>query len=333
MSDPNFTVELPNKMGRGYEHPETGETLIGVSTLIKWAVAKPFLVSWREGQVAIAGAAAVAETVANRETLRDLPWADANGEWSDDDLQSWLSEAPNRYSGAAAADGNIVHDWFDRWASDPDLPLPEASSRVRQMCIHLRDLVRFWQIEVSHSELTVFSRRYGIAGTLDLRMRSPLLDGGEWAVGDLKTTNGAKPRADTTFQLPAYASGDGCWLPDGTVLPMPPVSQDHGYVIKVKDTGASIHKIVYRLPKYGIDMFAEIEAAVSHYQWAEHGIKMVSDALQHPVLTPAEVERRIAAAVDRDELEATWRWAQIEGLWLKEHLDLIEERKLNLGIQ
>lgn len=331
MSEPKFTVELPNRMGRGYQHPETGETLIGVSTLIKWAVAKPFLVSWREGQVAIAGVAAAFQLA---QQPGPYPWdADGEGDWDEDDLQSWLSEAPNRSSGKAASDGNIVHDWFDRWASDPELPLPDASSRVRQMCIHLRDLVRSWQIEVSHTELTVFSRRYGIAGTLDLRMRSPLLDGGQWAVGDLKTTNGAKPRADTTFQLPAYASGDGCWLPDGTVLPMPEVSQEHGYVIKVKDTGASIHKIVYRLPKYGIDMFAEIEAAVIHYRWAEHGIKMVSDAIQHPSLTPAEVERRILAAVDRDELEATWRWAQIEGLWLASHLDLITERKRDLGIQ
>lgn len=337
MTEPKFTTKLPNDMGRGYIHPETGETLIGVSTLERWAVAKPQIGDWRADQVAKAGAEVGLLATSRGDPLPDEVCGFFQ-DWDADGLQEWLREAPNRITKGAADDGDMVHDWFAAFALDRSVPLPEEIperwssadlGRVRQMCVHLRDLIEFWQIEILASELTVFSSALGIAGTLDIIMDSPLLPGGPF-IGDLKTTNGAKPRSSVTFQLPCYALADGCWDEEGAVREATPVSLDHGYVIKVKADGAKLFRIDYFNEKYSIDMFAEIRNAVEHFRWAEHGSKLVSDALTHPHLNRGEVVRRIHAATSRDELVATWKWATIEGLWEETLLEEIQNQQEKL---
>lgn len=329
MTDPKWAVELPNRMGRGYSHPETGDKLLGVSTMIKWAVAKPFLQDWQGRTVAAAGVDAVNEALAQGYTS-----------WTDEDLQRHLEETPRRITRTAAHNGDLLHAWAYSYHIDPSIPLPETVpeqwaeanlSVVRQMCVHYRDLIEAWQIEARFQERTVCNRRLMLAGSFDLIGASPLLDDGAWWMGDRKTTNGAKPRSDITYQLCAYAGATEMWDDHGNVDPMPEVLQTHGYVIKTKEYGATLHRVDFKRPKQGLDMFREIEAAVDHYRWAEHADKMVSDALPHPSLTPARVTERLISATSYDELAAVFRWAVVNQIWDEEvHLPLATQQKENI---
>lgn len=351
MTDPKWAVELPNRMGRGYIHPETGEKLLGVSTMIKWAVAKPFLQDWQGRTVAVAGVDAVNEALAfgfdqGRDLLpprgqHPVSWARGDTSWTDDLLQQHLEEAPRRVTRTAAHNGDLLHAWAYSYHLDPTLPLPETVPEqwpeanlpvVRQMCVHYRDLVEAWQITALEQERTVCNRSLMLAGSFDLIGTSPLLDGGAAWMGDRKTTNGVKPRSDITYQLCAYAGADEMWDDAGNISPMPGVLQTHGYVIKTKEYGASLHRVDFIRPKQGLDMFREVRSAVDHYRWAEHADKMVSDALPHPSLTPGRVTERLRAAESYDELAAVFRWAVVNQIWDEEvHLPLASQRKETLN--
>jgi hypothetical protein len=341
MTDPKWAVQLPNKMGRGYIHPETGEKLLGVSTMIKWAVAKPFLKEW-QGRTVAAAAEEVMSYYAELEygtTPETAPW----GSHADPptDMAGWLEEAPYRITRGASHDGDLLHAWAAEYHLDPTLPLPEAVpeqwssanlQRVRQMCVHYRDLCEAWQITALYQERTVCNRDLMLAGSFDLIGQSPLINGGLSWVGDRKTTNGVKPRSDITYQLCAYAYATEMWDDAGNIEPMPDVDGTGGYVIKVKDHGASLHRVEFFRPKQGLDMVREVRNAVDHYRWAEHGDKLVSDALPHPLLTPERVAERLAAATSYDELTAVWRWALLNQIWDDEvHVPLATQQKENLN--
>lgn len=314
MTDPVHAVPLPNRMGRGYKHPATGQTLIGVSTLMQWSIAKPGLRDWGERLVAEAGADLYLEGNRAEDESRQQ-------------LIDWLGSAPRRVTAKASQEGDWLHHWAYEWHLDPVLPLPVEGDRdgdwfqadlesVRQMAVHYRDLCRLWQITAHYQERTVVSAIHGIGGTFDLVGSSPFLDyGGLW-MGDRKTTNGAKPREDVAFQLCAYTKCEDMIEEDGNLIPSPELDiTTHGYVIKTKPHGASLHRIEFYNSRYRIDMGREVEAAVSHYRFAEHGSKLISSGLQHPDLTSEEVTTRLLLASNRTELEATWRWAVTEGLW------------------
>lgn len=341
MGDINRTVRMPNSMGRGYLHPVDGRKLIGVSTVKEWAIAKPYLRSWGEGLVADR-----AVDFRNDPDLA-IPFDDAR-------LKEWLLAAPRDATRGASNDGDMVHEWSTLYHQDPDCDLPREVDpayplanleRVRSMCAVYRQLCQQWRLTVLFNEQTVCNSVLGIAGTFDFIGSSPFIDDGEPFVGDRKTTNGVKPRSDVTFQLPMYAGADEIWDPlsdeekapllaeewiphPEVVHPMPTVNQHRGYVIKVKAIGGGIHRVEYRNEKYRIDMFAEIEAAVNHYRWAEHADKMVSLALPHPETpTEADTDARIAAARSRPELEAVYRWAVSEGVWVSDrHLELSQTK-------
>lgn len=348
MTDPKWAVELPNKMGRGYEHPQTGEKLLGVSTMIKWAVAKPFLKEWEGRTVAAAGVDAVNRALEYEYQGRfasvereNLPWANEYGSWDDADLQQYLQDAPYQVTRGASHDGDLLHAWAAAYHDDPEIPLPDmvpeqwshaTLGRVRQMCVHYRDLIEAWQIQALYQERTVCNRDLLLAGSFDLIGYSPLLNQGVPWVGDRKTTNGVKPRSDITFQLCAYAYATEIWDDEGNIEPMPDVDRTGGYVIKVKDTGASLHRVEFFRPKQGLDMVAEVEGAVRHFRWAEHADKLVSDALPHPHLTPERVADRIANATSYDELAAVWRWGVINQIWDDEvHVPLATQQKEKLS--
>jgi hypothetical protein len=324
-------VKLPNDMGSGYPHPVTGRLLIGVTSLIKWAVAKPFLTDWAAGMVANRAVEYVYEELALRPKQ------------SPDQLRDWFKAAPSTSNLTSSQNGDILHDWAKRWHEDTDLPLPDSLPEnkqaadlrtVRKMAEHYRDLCLRWKIQAISQERTVVNDTLGIAGTYDIIFTSPYVEGGRPVMGDRKTTNGVKPRADITYQLPCYGSADLIHdYETGISEPMvDDVSQDRGYVIKTKETGAGLFKIEYRLPKYNIDMYREIQHAVEHFRWAEHADKMVSGKLEHPDMPRAgDVDTRITGAESREELEAIWTWAVTEGVWDPErHLPLIEEQKEQL---
>lgn len=326
MSDPKYSS--PSDLGRGYTHPVTGDELIGVSTLIKWTNPKPYLIPWKENQVAEVAA----------DLLLDL--VDMEPPDRADVVAAILARADEQGQ-VASQTGTLVHEWASWLGVEPDQALPTEVgpdtphadlSKARRMCEHYRDFLARWQIQVHYSERTVAHDVYGYAGTFDLIMSSPLIGEGLF-IGDIKTTNGAKPRSDVTYQLPLYAMATEMWDAEGEqVMPMPVVSQDRGYVIKVKETGASLHKVEYRNAKYGLDMFRAISEALDHYRWVNHGDKLISSKLIHPLaLKPQDVYDRIVAANSHDELLAVWSWAVSEGIWRDQHLGQVEQRIQDLG--
>lgn len=325
MSDPKYSSA--SNLGRGYTHPVTGDELIGVSTLIKWTNPKPYLIPWKEKQVAEVAV----------DVLSDVE----GGRYATHEIKDAILARASAQGQVASQTGTLVHDWASQLGLDPwqDLPTevgedtPHADlSKARLMCEHYRDFLERWQIRVHYSERTVAHEYYGYAGTFDLIMSSPLLDDGLF-IGDIKTTNGAKPRSDVTYQLPLYAMATEMWDTEGgPAVPMPIVSLDRGYVIKVKETGASLHKVEFRSLKYDLDMFRAIKEALDHYRWVNHGDKLISNKLVHPLaLKPSDVYDRVAAADSRDELLAIWSWAVAEGIWRDHHLAQVEQKIQTLG--
>lgn len=336
MTDPVYAVPLPNKMGRGYRHPVTGDTLIGVSTLMQWSIAKPGLRDWGERLVAEAGADLYLEG--------DVATAgiDPHLEGARTQLIDWLSATPRRITSKASQEGDWLHEWAYQYHYNDAHPLPVEDDRgpdwcmadlesVRQMAVHYRDLCRLWEITAHYQERTVVSAMYGIGGTFDLVGSSPFLDKEQPWIGDRKTTNGAKPREDVAFQLTAYLMCESMIEEDGSLSGAPyiPVTS-HGYVIKTKPYGATLHRIDFTNGKYDIRMRMEVEAAIRHYRFAEHGSKLISSGLQHPNLTPIEVTTRLDRASTRAELEATWRWAIAEGLWDDSHQELAARKTIEI---
>lgn len=329
MSDPKYST--PGKLGRGYTSPETGEKYIGVSTLIKWTNPKPGLIDWKVSQTA-----GIAAEMVDDAYTSDPDWSRSGPVRSLSEIQAEIIRRVEAASRVASHTGDVVHDWAAELPDSPDQPLPDTVpekyqyadlSKVRRMCEHYRDFIKRWQFTVHYTERTVAHDVFGYAGSFDAIMSSPLL-GPEWYVVDIKTTNGAKPREDVTYQLPLYAGAQVMWDPDtDTAVPMPVVSQERGYVIKVKEGGATLHRVEFRDPKHGLDMFAAISEAVRHFQWVQHGLKLVSEKMVHPLAPqPADVYDRIVMATSRDELTAVWSWAVSEGIWRDQHLSQTQQR-------
>jgi hypothetical protein len=85
--------------------------------------------------------------------------------------------------------GTIAHDWIENFYDDPNLPLPEDPEvvlRINQFKkIYDEKLYKFKSIS---RELRMFSRKWGIAGTLDNLLEL----GGKYYVGDYKTNKDFK---------------------------------------------------------------------------------------------------------------------------------------------
>lgn len=155
--------------------------------------------------------------------------------------------APERVRDEAGERGTLVHDI----AEDGKAIVPEDPRKVvhfvvddllagrnvdpwfveRANCApYIRGLVKFFAahpgIVAIWSEVTVFSRRYGIGGTLDLIAWVP---GIGWCLIDWKSSNTVQPKF--SFQCAAYRFAEYGIL-DGIRVPVPPV--DGMYVVHIQ---------------------------------------------------------------------------------------------------
>jgi len=190
-----------------------GRAYPSVTAVINGGVPKPFLARW-------AAKAAAEYAVAHLDHLAQLPAGQAVRE---------VKRAPWEQSGAAAGLGDAVHAAVEAHATGQ--PRPELPAEAAP---YLEGFDRF---AAEHrpsfvlAERTVYSRRYGYAGTFDAIATLP---GMGVVLLDVKTGRRVYPEA--CLQLAAYAAAEFVGDPDGrTEHPMPEL--DAGAVLHLRPGG------------------------------------------------------------------------------------------------
>jgi hypothetical protein len=216
-----------------------GRPYPSVTAIIKGGVPAPFLVQW-------AAKAAAEYAVAHLDRLALLPAGQAVQE---------VKRAPWDHRDHAASLGDLVHAAVEAHATGrprPQLP-PQAGPY----------LAAFEQFLADHrpvfvaSEQTVYSRRYGYAGTLDAICELPARGG--LVLLDVKTGKGIYP--EVALQLAAYAHAEFIGRPDGTEQPIPAIAA--GAVLHLRPGG---HELV-DVP-IGQAVLEAFLAALAVFRWA-----------------------------------------------------------------
>src|SRR6266545_3174436 len=178
-----------------------GREYPSVTAIISGGVPKPFLPRW-------AAKVAAEYAIGNLDHLRLLPAGQAIRE---------VKQAPFTKRDVAADLGDLIHAAVEAHATGRPRPdLPEAAAG------YLAGFDRFVAQRNPGfllAERTVYSRRYGYAGTFDLLATVP---GVGVVLLDVKTGNRVYP--EVCLQLAAYAAGDFIGDPDGTTeRPLPTI--------------------------------------------------------------------------------------------------------------
>jgi hypothetical protein len=176
-----------------------GREYSSVTAILGGGVPKPLLVRW-------AAKVAAEYAIAHLDHLRRLPPGQAIRE---------VKQAPFTKRDTAAEVGDQIHAAVEAAANGQPRPgLPDHAAAY---------LVGFDRFLAAHTpvflaaEQTVYSRRYGYAGTFDAIATLP--GSGGTVLLDVKTGNRVYPEA--CLQLAAYAAADFIGRPDGTEQPLP----------------------------------------------------------------------------------------------------------------
>lgn len=211
---------------RWYVHPITGERFISVTTVLG-DVAKFGLPRWAAGLSARAAFDQL--DWLNRAALMDA----CNSTQTDDAcgdcpacVIAWLSTRHDEVRDDAAELGRKLHDAAEEHALwGPGAHLDE---QVRPFFEHWLRWREAWRVDFEATEMTVISRKWGYAGTLDAAVRLTHADllpkpfrhlTGLLLCVDYKT--GKHIDIPKGWQVTAYSRADAVLLKDGTELPMP----------------------------------------------------------------------------------------------------------------
>ena len=190
-----------------------GREYPSVTAIINGGMPKPFLVRW-------AAKAAAEYAIGHLDHLRLLPAGQAIRE---------VKQAPFSSRDRAADLGDIVHAAVEAQATGrprPTLP-PHAEPYLTALGRFLADHNPVFL----HAERTVYSRRYGYAGTFDAIATLP---GHGMVLLDVKTGNRIYP--EVCLQLAAYAAADFIGQPDTTTeRPLPTIAA--GAVLHLRPGG------------------------------------------------------------------------------------------------
>lgn len=189
-----------------------------------------------------------------------------------------LKSVPSR-SNTAAAIGDEVHAAIDEYYSNgfdsPVFSTPTATAMFRQF----REFNASFEPEILRTEYTVWSYRYGYAGTGDLLFRK---DGKLWIV-DTKTGKGIHP--EVAMQTAAILNADVILEEDGTESPMP-VADEIG-VLHVRPRSARLYQLGNRQ-----EAFTAFLACKTLFDWQRFHAESVIPAA--PVFT---TQRAVALCV------------------------------------
>lgn len=139
-----------------------------------------------------------------------------------DEVYTLVKQAPfSRTSSKAEASaiGDLVHGWIDHYIKNGTAPAQEeiqaASATASRMWRQFLAFEQYYKPQWLDSEFTVWSDKYGYAGTADWAA----LINSRLTLGDTKT--GKSLYTDMGMQLAALASADYILEPDGTKRPLP----------------------------------------------------------------------------------------------------------------
>jgi len=210
---------------RWYVHPTTGERFISVTTVLG-NIAKFGLQQWAAKLAAQAAFDRLPQLVrASRAPLCNLTkTGDACGTCRDC-VTYWLADRHNQARDDAADLGVKLHD-----VAEQDALFGEGAhidEDVRPFVEQYRRWRDHYRPEFHASEMTVISRKWGYAGTLDAilsiaEMPKPLVHLSTLPVcTDWKSSKSVDIAKG--WQVVAYANADKVLLPDGTELDMPEI--------------------------------------------------------------------------------------------------------------
>ncbi|WP_411095931.1 hypothetical protein [Streptomyces sp. 020-2-3H-GM] len=216
MTNPRLATDTDN--GRYYTDPAGGPALVSVTNVLATAVAKHALIPW-------------AVKLTTEHILDNLPEVNDR---IDDDRSALTREikAVHRQVKETAGDlGDRIHAAAENHvvgapiADDPEVD-PYLAQFVRWLTMWGVNLAE----HVEATEVTVFHRRLGYAGTADLLIWLPTRPDGAmqlWLI-DYKTsaTRSAKSvYPENTLQLAALRYAETVLLPDDTDAPMPKIER------------------------------------------------------------------------------------------------------------
>jgi hypothetical protein len=182
---------------RVYRHPVTTEEVPSVTTILR-VIAKPNVTRW-------AARKAAEYAIEHWAELEDMP---------DPEAIARISGAHEEISGAARDIGNEVHATIDAWCKG------EVGEVTKGTNSYLNQFISFLFDEQPHflySEVTVWSRKYGYAGTADWIAKI----GDHVYLGDNKT--GKRVYAEVALQLSALAGADFIITESGEEQEIPPI--------------------------------------------------------------------------------------------------------------
>lgn len=200
MTQPSLAIT--EKSGaRKYQNPVTQEKVPSVTTIIQAGIPKPFLVPW-------AAKMAAEHATANWYRLSKLPEAERITE---------IKGAHKAYAEHAADIGNIVHKLIECWSTGE--PYPQYPTEVEGFVDRFIEFMTMHRPEFIESEVTVWSREHGYAGTADFIAKIDHVV----VLGDVKTGRALYP--EVGLQLSALAHADFIIRDDGTEEPLPPIER------------------------------------------------------------------------------------------------------------
>ena len=200
MGEPRNVRARRREPGRVYRWG--GEEFPSVTSVLGTALAKPGLTSWAareaaEFAVAHLGLLGTLDADAAVDLVRGAPW---------------------RHRDRAADLGSLLHEVVE--ARLLGVEPPEVGDEHRPRVAALDDWLARWSPdEVLCAEVTVYSRRHGYAGTLDMLVRRA----GETWLLDVKT--GKAVYSEVALQLAAYRHAEFVGAPSGQELPVPEVDR------------------------------------------------------------------------------------------------------------
>lgn len=199
-------LAFQTEAGRMYRHPITSEVVPSVTTIISGGVPKPELAEWR---LRFAAKKTVAE------------WEELSG-WPPEDRAKAIERYPQFHADQASALGDWVHAAAEQYAKGHDWTIPNDVYCWEKVAAHMRQFGLFLDAYgpvFTHTEVTVWNRSVGYAGTLDwIAQISGLL-----TLGDTKSGRSVWP--DVALQLSAIRNAEFILTLDGTELPMPGIDQ------------------------------------------------------------------------------------------------------------
>jgi hypothetical protein len=241
--------------GSGHRYVLDGDSVDGVTSVIRDGIPKPNLIGWAARAVAGYG-------IDHWEELAGL---------SPSERLRALEKAPWSERDEAAVRGRVVHSLVERLAQGEELEVPE------HLVGHVDSYLQFvtqWRVRDVLAEFVVVSRTCRYMGTADLL--AELGDGRLWLIDWKTAKSGVWPEA--ALQLAAYRFAETYLAPDGSEQPMPQV--DRCGALWLRADGYDLHPVTAEHDAWMRFRYAQVLAQFNRLPREE----TIGESLQPPSL-------------------------------------------------